>query len=451
MTTRTRILTGITTTGTPHLGNYAGAIRPAILASQDANADSFYFLADYHALIKCDDPQRIQRSRMEIAATWLAGGLDVNRVTFYRQSDIPEIPELTWLLTCVAAKGLLNRAHAYKASVDKNVETGEDPDAGITMGLYSYPVLMAADILMFNAHKVPVGRDQIQHVEMARDIGQRFNHLFGNGKEFFTMPEALIEESVATLPGLDGRKMSKSYDNTIPLFTSAKDMKDAISRIVTDSRAPGEAKDPDNSHLFTLYQAFATQAQEQAFRDELLQGLGWGEAKNRLFQLLDGQLGEARERYHQLMSRPSDMEDLLLVGAKKARAVAAPFLAELREAVGLRSFVNQAAAPVSAKKKTTKTARFVSFREDDGSFRFRLLAADGEQLLLSRHFADGKAAGAVTKQLQSGDALDVRTDGLRFSVWLDGAAVADSAEFADPASLDAAIEALRIALVPLED
>ncbi len=387
---------------------------------------------------------------MEIAATWLAGGLDVNRVTFYRQSDIPEIPELTWLLTCVAAKGLLNRAHAYKASVDKNVEVGEDPDAGITMGLYSYPVLMAADILMFNAHKVPVGRDQIQHVEMARDIGQRFNHLFGNGKEFFTMPEALIEESVATLPGLDGRKMSKSYDNTIPLFTSAKDMKDAISRIVTDSREPGVAKDPDNSHLFTLYQAFASKAQEQEFRAELLQGLGWGEAKNRLFQLLDGQLGEARERYHQLMSRPSDMEDLLLVGAKKARAVAAPFLAELREAVGLRSFVNQAAAPVATKKKAAKAARFVSFREDD-SFRFRLLAADGEQLLLSRNFADGKAAGAVTKQLQSGVMLDVRPEALGFSVWLDGAAVADSAEFADAASRDAAIAALRIALTPTED
>ena len=265
------------------------------------------------------------------------------------------------------------------------------------------------------------------------------------------MPEALIEESVATLPGLDGRKMSKSYDNTIPLFTSAKDMKDAISRIVTDSRAPGEAKDPDNSHLFTLYQAFASKAQEEAFRAELLQGLGWGEAKNRLFQLLDGQLGEARERYHQLMARPSDMEDLLLVGAKKARAVAAPFLAELREAVGLRSFVNQAAAPVSTKKKTAKAARFVSFREDDGSFRFRLLAADGEQLLLSRNFADGKAAGAVTKQLQSGNALDIRTEALGFSVWLDGAAVADSASFADDAARDAAIEALRVALTPLED
>ncbi|MGJ7518302.1 tryptophan--tRNA ligase [Pseudomonas baetica] len=451
MTTRTRILTGITTTGTPHLGNYAGAIRPAIVASRDSNADSFYFLADYHALIKCDDPLRIQRSRLEIAATWLAGGLDVDRVTFYRQSDIPEIPELTWLLTCVAAKGLLNRAHAYKASVDKNVETGEDPDAGITMGLYSYPVLMAADILMFNAHKVPVGRDQIQHVEMARDIGQRFNHLFGQGKEFFTMPEALIEESVATLPGLDGRKMSKSYDNTIPLFSSAKELKDAISRIVTDSRAPGEAKDPDNSHLFTLFQAFATPAQSDEFRSELLQGLGWGEAKNRLFQLLDNELGESRERYLQLIARPADLEDILQHGAKKARAVATPFLHELREAVGLRSFVAQAQVTATTKKKAAKAARFVSFREDDGSFRFRLLAADGEQLLLSRSFGDGKTAGQVTKQLQSGQPLDVRSEALSFNVWLEGECVADSPAFADGVSRDAAIEALRIALTPIQE
>ncbi|WP_248764719.1 tryptophan--tRNA ligase [Pseudomonas protegens] len=451
MTTRTRILTGITTTGTPHLGNYAGAIRPAIIASRDSNADSFYFLADYHALIKCDDPLRIQRSRQEIAATWLAGGLDVERVTFYRQSDIPEIPELTWLLTCVAAKGLLNRAHAYKASVDKNVEAGEDPDAGITMGLYSYPVLMAADILMFNAHKVPVGRDQIQHVEMARDIGQRFNHLFGQGKEFFTMPEALIEESVATLPGLDGRKMSKSYDNTIPLFTSAKDMKDAISRIITDSKAPGEAKDPDNSHLFTLYQAFSTPAQADEFRSELLQGLGWGEAKNRLFQLLDAELGEARERYHQLIARPSDLEDILRAGAVKARAVATPFLNELREAVGLRSFAAQVQVAATTKKKAAKAARFISFREDDGSFRFRLLSADGEQLLLSRNFADGKAAGAVTKQLQSGQELDLRTEGNAFSIWLDGTCVADSPDFSDAGARDAAVDALRIALTPAQD
>ena len=334
----TRILTGITTTGTPHLGNYAGAIRPAIVASRQSDADSFYFLADYHALIKCDDPLRIQRSRQELAATWLASGLDVDRVTFYRQSDIPEITELTWLLTCVAAKGLLNRAHAYKASVDKNVEVGEDPDAGVTMGLFSYPVLMAADILMFNAHKVPVGRDQVQHVEMARDIGQRFNHLFGQGKEFFVMPEAVIEESVATLPGLDGRKMSKSYDNTIPLFSNVKDLKDAISRIVTDSKAPGEAKDPDNSHLFTLYSAFATPEQGAEFRSELLQGLGWGEAKSRLFTLLDSELSEKREHYNRLLERPADLEDILLAGAEKARKIATPFLGELREAVGLRSF-----------------------------------------------------------------------------------------------------------------
>ena len=451
MTTRTRILTGITTTGTPHLGNYAGAIRPAIVASRDSNADSFYFLADYHALIKCDDPQRIQRSRQEIAATWLAAGLDVERVTFYRQSDIPEIPELTWLLTCVASKGLLNRAHAYKASVDKNLENGEDPDAGITMGLFSYPVLMAADILMFNANKVPVGRDQIQHVEMARDIGQRFNHLFGKGKDFFAMPEAVIEESVATLPGLDGRKMSKSYDNTIPLFSSAKDMKSAISRIVTDSRAPGEAKDPDNSHLFTLYQAFSTPEQCAEFRGELLQGLGWGEAKERLFKLLDADLGESRERYHELMSRPSDMEDILLAGAQKARKTATPFLAELREAVGLRSFVSAAQTATSSKKKAAKGPRFVSFRDEDGSFRFRLLAADGEQLLLSRNFADGKAAGQVTKQLQAGEALDIRLQDLSFSVWLHDACVADSPAFADSAARDAAIEALRVALVPAQD
>jgi tryptophanyl-tRNA synthetase len=447
----TRILTGITTTGTPHLGNYAGAIRPAIVASRQSNADSFYFLADYHALIKCDDPLRIQRSRLEIAATWLAAGLDVERVTFYRQSDIPEIPELTWLLTCVAGKGLLNRAHAYKASVDKNVEAGEDPDAGITMGLFSYPVLMAADILMFNAHQVPVGRDQIQHVEMARDIGQRFNHLFGNGKEFFVMPEALIEESVATLPGLDGRKMSKSYDNTVPLFTSAKDMKEAISRIVTDSRLPGEAKDPDNSHLFTLYQAFATKAQSDEFHADLLQGLGWGDAKQRLFQLLDAELGEAREHYHQLIERPADLEDILQAGAQKARRVATPFLGELREAVGLRSFRTAAQVATATKKKASKGARFVSFREDDGSFRFRLLAADGEQLLLSRNFPDGKTAGAVTKQLQQGTALDIRPDGNTFAVWLDDVCVADSATFADAAARDAAIESLKLALAPQQD
>ncbi|MFI8979053.1 tryptophan--tRNA ligase [Ectopseudomonas khazarica] len=444
----TRILTGITTTGTPHLGNYAGAIRPAIVASRAADADSFYFLADYHALIKCDDPARIQRSRLEIAATWLALGLDVDKATFYRQSDIPEIPELCWLLTCVAGKGLLNRAHAYKASVDKNVEAGEDPDAGVTMGLFSYPVLMAADILMFNAQKVPVGRDQIQHVEMARDIGQRFNHLFGKGKDLFVLPEAVIEEEVATLPGLDGRKMSKSYDNTIPLFGTSKQLKEAIARIVTDSRLPGEPKDVDGSHLFTLYQAFASSTQQAEFRAELEAGLAWGEAKNRLYQLLEGELGEARERYNALIARPADLEDILLAGAAKARRIATPFLGELREAVGLRSFREQVQAAGSEKKKAAKSARFVSFRDDDGSFRFRLLDADGEQLLLSKSFADGKSSGMVGKRLQAGEALDVRADGLFFSVWIDGESVASSPEFADAQALEGAIQRLREALTP---
>ncbi|SHM95921.1 tryptophan--tRNA ligase [Phytopseudomonas punonensis] len=446
----TRILTGITTTGTPHLGNYAGAIRPAIVASRRADMDSFYFLADYHALIKCDDPARIQRSRLEIAATWLALGLDTDKATFYRQSDIPEIPELCWLLTCVAGKGLLNRAHAYKASVDKNVEAGEDPDAGVSMGLFSYPVLMAADILMFNAQKVPVGRDQIQHVEMARDIGQRFNHLFGQGKDLFKLPEVVIEEDVATLPGLDGRKMSKSYDNTIPLFGSSKQLKDAVARIVTDSRQPGEAKDPDNSHLFTIYQAFAAPTQQADFRAALLGGLAWGEAKQALYELLEAELGEARERYHTLIARPADLEDILLAGAAKARKIATPFLGELREAVGLRSFREQVQVATDSKKKAAKRARFVSFRDEDGSFRFRLLDADGEQLLLSSSFADGKAAGQVSKRLQAGDVLDIRVQGNAFGVWLDEQQVAESPAFADAGATEAAIARLREALAPEE-
>ncbi|CAH0309264.1 Tryptophan--tRNA ligase [Pseudomonas sp. Bi70] len=446
----TRILTGITTTGTPHLGNYAGAIRPAIVASRRADMDSFYFLADYHALIKCDDPARIQRSRLEIAATWLALGLDTDKATFYRQSDIPEIPELSWLLTCVAGKGLLNRAHAYKASVDKNVEAGEDPDAGVSMGLFSYPVLMAADILMFNAQKVPVGRDQIQHVEMARDIGQRFNHLFGQGKDIFKLPEVVIEEDVATLPGLDGRKMSKSYDNTIPLFGSSRQLKDAVARIVTDSRQPGEAKDPDNSHLFTIYQAFAAPTQQADFRAALLGGLAWGEAKQALYELLEAELGEARERYHALIARPADLEDILLAGAAKARKIATPFLGELREAVGLRSFREQVQVAADTKKKAAKRARFVSFRDEDGSFRFRLLDADGEQLLLSSSFADGKAAGQVSKRLQAGDALDIRVQGNAFGLWLDDQLVGESPAFTDAGATEAAIARLRAALAPEE-
>ena len=243
------VLTGITTSGTPHLGNYVGAIRPAIEASRREDTESFFFLADYHALIKCQDPERVKQSRLEIAATWLACGLDTDKATFYRQSDIPEISELNWLLTCVTGKGLMNRAHAYKASVDENVNNGQDPDYGVTMGLFCYPVLMAADILAFNANKVPVGRDQIQHIEMARDIAARFNHLFG---QHFLLPEAVVaEDDSAILKGLDGRKMSKSYNNTIPLFDTEKKLKKGINKIVTNLLEPGEPKDPTALRFLT--------------------------------------------------------------------------------------------------------------------------------------------------------------------------------------------------------
>ncbi len=332
-----RVLTGITTSGTPHLGNYVGAIRPTVRASRDAGFDAFLFLADLHALVKCDEPERVRRSRLQIAASWLAAGLDPQKVTLYRQSDIPEIPELTWILGCVTAKGLMNRAHAYKAAVDRNNAAGEDPDAGISMGLYSYPVLMAADILLFNAQFVPVGRDQIQHVEMARDIAQRFNRVFGSGDGPFVLPQAQVEEHVATLPGLDGRKMSKSYDNTIALFEGgAKKLHASIRRIVTDSRVPGEPKDAENSQLYAIYRAFAAPDDAAEFKAELEEGLGWGPAKERLNALIEGELAPMRERYDALVAHPDEVEDVLLAGARKARETAVPFMERLRRAVGLR-------------------------------------------------------------------------------------------------------------------
>jgi tryptophanyl-tRNA synthetase len=407
---KTRVLTGITTTGTPHLGNYVGAIRPAVAASLASDVDAFYFLADYHALIKCDDPARIERSRLEIAATWLAAGLDPERVTFYRQSDIPEIPELTWLLTCVTSKGLMNRSHAYKAATDANIAQGEDADAGVTMGLFSYPILMAADILMFNAHKVPVGRDQIQHIEMARDIAARFNHLFGGGEEFFVLPEAAIEESVATLPGLDGRKMSKSYDNTIPLFEGgAKATRDAIARVVTDSKLPGEPKDPDSSSLPTLFQAFASADETAAFRAALIDGLGWGEAKQRLTDRIERDLAPMRARYDTLMAKPAEIEELLQIGARKARAVAGPLLAELRSAVGLRRFreaspiveaVKTEARVVSGEMVRLMPAHFKQYREKDGQFYFKLVDATGRVLLQSAGFSAPRDAGQRIAKLK---------------------------------------------------
>ncbi|MDR7089659.1 tryptophan--tRNA ligase [Cellvibrio fibrivorans] len=329
-----RVLTGITTTGTPHLGNYVGAIRPAIQASQSANVQSFYFLADFHALIKCQDPDLVHQSTREIAATWMALGLDTDNAIFYRQSDVPEIPELCWVLTCNAAKGLMNRAHAYKASVDANLEAGEDTDYGITMGLYSYPILMAADILMFNANKVPVGRDQIQHIEMARDIAARFNHHYG---EHFVLPEAQVDDNVnAVLQGLDGRKMSKSYGNTIPLFLPEKQLKKSINKILTNLLEPGQAKDPDTSPVFQIWQAFATPEQTAQLRQQFAEGIAWGEAKRQLFELINGQLAEARDKYESLLANPVHIEEVLQKGAAKARAYSQPLLEKVREAVGIR-------------------------------------------------------------------------------------------------------------------
>jgi tryptophanyl-tRNA synthetase len=327
------VLTGITTTGTPHLGNYVGAIKPCIAASHDEDVQSYYFLADYHALVKNQDPQRMQSSTLEIAATWLALGLDAGRAAFYRQSDVPEIPELTWILSCSTAKGLMNRAHAYKAAVQENIDAGEDPDFAITMGLFGYPVLMAADILLFNSTHVPVGRDQVQHLEMARDIAQRFNHHYG---ELFALPEAVVDEHVAVLPGKDGRKMSKSYDNTIPLWLPEKQLRKAVLRIVTNSLEPGEAKDPDESTLYAIYAAFATPQQRAEMRQAYADGIAWGEAKQRTFELIDRELAPARSRYEELMAEPARIEDVLLDGARKARAWATPFLARIREAVGVR-------------------------------------------------------------------------------------------------------------------
>jgi len=333
MSEKTRVLTGITTTGTPHLGNYVGAIKPAIAASRDQATDSYYFLADYHALVKCEEPERVQRSTLEIAATWLALGLDTERAVFYRQSDVPEIPELTWLLSCVTAKGLMNRAHAYKAAVDDNQIAGEDADQGITMGLFSYPVLMAADILMFNAHKVPVGKDQIQHLEMARDIAQRFNHRYG---EHFIAPEAVVDAHVATLPGTDGRKMSKSYDNTIPLWLPEKQLRKAIMKIKTNSLEPGEPKDPDTAAVYSVYAAFATPVQRETMRRAFAEGIAWGEVKQQLFELVNADLAAPRERYEALMAEPERVERELKRGAEKARAVSRPLIEQLRHAVGIR-------------------------------------------------------------------------------------------------------------------
>jgi len=412
-TNRTRVLTGITTTGTPHLGNYVGAIRPTVQASRNANTDGFYFLADYHALIKCDDPARIQRSTLEIAASWIASGLDTDKVTFYRQSDIPEIPELTWFLTCVTGKGVLNRAHAYKAAVDKNNAAGHDTDADVTAGLFMYPVLMGADILMFKAHKVPVGRDQIQHIEMARDMASSFNHLYG---EHFVLPEAVVEESVALLPGLDGRKMSKSYDNTIPLFAPAAQMRKQIASIVTDSKAPGEAKSTEGSALFQIYQAFASADETTALAKAFADGIAWGDAKQVLFERIDREIAPMREQYQELINNPGKLDQILLAGADKARQMATPFIKELRHAVGLRPLSSVHSAS-TAKDSKVALPSFKQYREKDGQFYFKLVDAQGQLLLQSKGFASPKEAGQTIGRLQTEGMACFETLGDLLQAW----------------------------------
>ena len=389
-----RVLTGVTPSGTLHLGNYVGAIRPAIQKSRAEGTESFYFLSDYHALIKTSDPDRVEKSRIQIAATWLACGLDPKRVHFYRQSDLPETLELNWILNCVTSKGLMNRAHAYKAKVEANEAAGEDPDNNVTMGLFCYPILMAADILIFKANFIPVGRDQIQHIEMCRDFATRFNQMYGNGEEIFPLPEALIDEDTAILPGLDGRKMSKSYDNVIPLFEGGeKALREAIMKIVTDSKLPGEPKDPESTSLTALYDAFAMHEEREEFRKKLKDGLGWGEAKEIVFEKINSEIGPMRERYEAYMREPEKVEAILREGVERIRPMARALVDQCRNAVGLRTFKPLQEKKVAAKTKKSK-ASLKQYREKDGLFYFKLVNGQGKTLLTAGGLPSGKEVGA---------------------------------------------------------
>lgn len=329
-------LTGIKPTGEPHLGNYVGAIKPALKLAQEYEA--LYFIADYHALTTLRDPDLLRHYTRSVAAAWIAAGLDPDRVTFYRQSDIPEIFEFTWALACMTPKGLMNRAHAYKAARDRNLEAGKtDADAGINLGLYNYPVLMAVDILIMQTDVVPVGRDQLQHVEIAADIAGSFNHVYGQSFQL-KIPQAVIPpaETGHSLPGVDGRKMSKSYDNTVPLFCGEGQLKKFVRLIPTDSTPVEEPKDPDSSVVFQILEQFAPPEVTAATRQRLQAGgMGWGELKNQLFEVLNAQLAPLRERYDALMEPDSELDGLLLAGAEKARKRAMPVLGQVRKAIGI--------------------------------------------------------------------------------------------------------------------
>ena len=323
-----RILTGITTTGIPHIGNYIGAIRPAIKLAMETD-ESFFFLADYHSIIKNKNPSEIKSSVKNIALAWLCCGLDPKKTLFYKQSDVPEILELTWVLNCVSSKGLMNRAHAYKAAISENEL---EPDKGINMGLFSYPVLMSADILMFDSTHVPVGSDQIQHLEMTRDIAQRFNHLY---KPILTIPEPMIQDSENTVPGLDGRKMSKSYNNVIPLLGSEKELRKSVMKIVTNSLEPGEPKDINDCTVFALFEYFASEGQIDDLKKSYKDGISWGDAKEILFKLINEELNPIRTKFEELKNNNDYLNDVLNEGAKKARLLAQEKILAIKEIIGI--------------------------------------------------------------------------------------------------------------------
>lgn len=326
------VLTGIKPTGQIHLGNYIGAIKPALKLAENNDYQAAYFIADYHGLTKIHDQEEFRTLTYGVAATWLALGLDPEKTIFYRQSNVPEIFELSWILSCFSPKGLLNRAHAYKGIVDSNKQAGKEVDDGVNMGLFTYPILMAADILAFQANMVPVGKDQIQHVEIARDIADSFNHQYG---ETFVLPEYIVDEETSILPGLDGRKMSKSYHNTIPLFEEPAKLQKLINKIKTDSLPPEAPKDTESSILFTLYKEFASVEEIAQMRKKYESGIGWGEVKKELFAVMNRFLEEPRKKYQELMANPEKIDLILQKGAEKARARTLPFLEEVRKRIGV--------------------------------------------------------------------------------------------------------------------
>jgi tryptophanyl-tRNA synthetase len=332
--TKRIILTGVKPTGIPHIGNYVGALKPALELAARSDCEALYFIPNYHSLISIQQKHSsLRRLSYEVAATWLALGLDPSKVTFYRQSDIPEVLEFFWILSCFTAKGLMNRAHAYKAVVQANeVHHNPDIDAGVNMGLYNYPILMAADILLFNTDEVPVGKDQLQHIEMARDIAMRFNHCYG---EVLKLPKAWIQPETAVLTGIDGRKMSKSYDNTLLIFGEPAVLKKRIFQIKTDSSSPTDPKDPDTSLLFQLYQQFADADAVSHLRQQYAKGIGWGTVKEMLFECLQTTFAEPYERYQALMADTANLEAILQQGAAKARQRAQVTLTQVREAIGI--------------------------------------------------------------------------------------------------------------------